>query len=67
MTSRFLKCRFCDAEAVAVFSLPAGCLVYPNDREQALCAQHIARATPLGTMIRIGGGFEARHCSDQSR
>jgi len=48
-----MKCRFCDEGAVAVFSLSAGCVCHPNDREQALCAQHIERATPLGTMTRI--------------
>jgi hypothetical protein len=35
---------------VAVFELSAGCVCYPVDREQALCMQHIVRATPLGTM-----------------
>jgi hypothetical protein len=43
-------CRFQCGPAVAVFEMSAGCICYPADREQALCMQHIVRATPLGTM-----------------
>ena len=45
-----VKCRFCKSDALAVFHLPRGCFCYPDDREQALCPQHIIRATPLGEM-----------------
>lgn len=43
-------CRFCGKAALATFSLPKGCMCYPDDREQALCPQHIISATPLGEM-----------------
>ena len=45
-----MRCRFCSAPAAATYALDAGCLCYPEDREQALCVQHIIRATPLGAM-----------------
>lgn len=44
-------CRFCWKPAVAVFSMPRGCTCYPDDREQALCMQHVVRANPTGEMI----------------
>lgn len=50
---RDLKCRFCDSPAVAVFRLDAGCACHPNDREQALCEQHVVKATPIGDMVLI--------------
>lgn len=48
-----MTCRFCGAAAVAVFALPRGCICYPDDREQALCPQHVIRATPLGGMTLL--------------
>jgi hypothetical protein len=48
-----MKCRFNDSEAVAVFAMSEGCVCFPDDREQALCMQHIVRATPLGEMTLI--------------
>jgi len=30
--------------------MSAGCVCFPGDVEQALCMQHVVRATPLGTM-----------------
>ena len=45
-----MTCRFCSAAAVAVFTLSDGCFCFPDDREQALCLQHIVKATPSGTM-----------------
>ena len=45
-----MQCRFCHHGAVAVFTLSDGCACFPDDREQALCAQHIVRASPLGSM-----------------
>jgi hypothetical protein len=47
------KCRQCDDAAVARFGLSRGCVVYPNDRRQALCAHHAFRATPLGSLDLI--------------
>lgn len=46
-----IKCRFCEEQAVGVFILDKGCACYPNDKEQALCEQHISKATPIGNMI----------------
>lgn len=45
-----VPCRFCGTPAVAVFELDAGCACFPDDRRQALCMQHVVRASPLGTM-----------------
>lgn len=47
------QCRFGDGDAVARFRLSRGCVCFPDDREQDLCCQHIARATPLGTLELI--------------
>ncbi len=45
-------CRFCpDVLAVAEFSMDQGCFCFPEDRRQALCLQHIEKATPLGSMV----------------
>jgi hypothetical protein len=44
------SCRFCDSKPVAVFAFDSGCVCYPEDRRQALCMQHVVRATPLGSM-----------------
>ena len=46
-------CRFCGEPAVAHYAMSAGCICYPNDREQDLCAQHENRATPLGRMVMV--------------
>jgi hypothetical protein len=43
-------CRFCSQPALALFNLPKGCACYPGDRQQALCAQHVITAEPLGEM-----------------
>jgi hypothetical protein len=49
-----ISCRFDHrAPADAIYALSDGCLCYPDDREQALCRQHIDRATPLGTMTLV--------------
>jgi hypothetical protein len=45
-----IRCRLCDSAAVARFRLPGGCWVYPEDREQDLCCQHIVKATPPAGM-----------------
>mgnify|MGYP001381459444 CR=1 FL=1 len=44
------QCKFGDGEAIARFSLPGGCLVYPEDTEQDLCIHHALRATPRNGM-----------------
>lgn len=61
-TTEDLGCRFCSSPAVAIFTMTEGCLCYPDDRQQALCMQHILRATPLGTMdleedLTVGNEF----------
>lgn len=43
-------CRFCGDRAVGIYSVPEGCFCYPDDREQALCPQHVIGATPIGGM-----------------
>src|SRR5438132_14028642 len=42
------KCRMCDSLAIGRFSLDRGCVVYPDDKVQNLCPQHVIDATPLG-------------------
>jgi hypothetical protein len=48
-----VPCRFCGTPSVGIYHLDEGCFCYPDDREQALCSQHVLRATPLGEMILI--------------
>lgn len=47
------SCRFCGALAVAVYVMSNGCVCFPDDKQQALCAQHAMRSEPLGTMEMI--------------
>lgn len=42
------SCRQCGVPAPYLVALTKGCIVYPNDFSQWLCAQHIDRLTPLG-------------------
>lgn len=42
-------CRFGDGPAIGRFRLDAGCVVFPDDREQDLCWWHAREATPLGS------------------
>lgn len=51
MTGR--ACRFGDGPAVGLFRLPGGCVVFPGDREQALCAHHALKATPLAGIMLV--------------
>jgi hypothetical protein len=37
-------CRFCSSEAIAGFSMDAGCTCHPDD------FHHVVRANPLGSM-----------------
>jgi hypothetical protein len=48
-------CRFCGAASIGVYAFDEGCLCYPDDREQALCPQHVVRATPLEGMRLLRG------------
>lgn len=63
--SELTPCRFGDGPAVAVFALSDGCACFPDDREQALCAQHALKASPIGAMtltkdLTVGAAFAAR-------
>jgi len=49
-----LRCRFRGhAPAVAVVATSSGCTCFPDDRIQALCAQHVISAEPLGSFELI--------------
>jgi hypothetical protein len=47
------RCRFEGSPAVAIYEMDEGCLCHPEDRQQALCMQHVERANPIGSMIRL--------------
>ena len=47
------RCRFCNAKVIARFALSAGCFVYPDDREQFLCAHHVVKATPIEGFLLV--------------
>ena len=53
MMHETVVCRFCDQPAVARFALPAGCAVYPNDREQDLCIQHVVNSEPIRGAVLV--------------
>lgn len=40
-------CRFDDQLMVAAVAVPGGCMCYPDDRQQFLCAQHFDRMSPI--------------------
>lgn len=42
-------CRFGDGPAIARFALDQGCIAFPDDRVQDLCAYHCRKAQPLGS------------------
>lgn len=42
-------CRFGDGAAVVKVRLDKGCVCFPDDREQFLCAHHLYKSTPLGS------------------
>jgi len=49
-----LRCRFGGhAPAVALVATSSGCTCFPDDRIQALCAQHVISAEPLGSFELI--------------
>jgi len=44
-----MKCRFgCNDPPIVRVRLEAGCVCFPDDKEQLLCAQHLVCMTPLG-------------------
>lgn len=47
------QCRFGDGPAVARYHMERGCVCFPDDREQDLCAHHEYKSTPLGDMDMI--------------
>jgi hypothetical protein len=48
-----VPCSFGHGTAIARFSMPKGCVARPQDREQDLYLQHIAKAEPIGEMDLI--------------
>jgi len=47
-------CRFGDGyTAVARYRFSDGCVCFPDDKEQDLCAQHASDSWPHGSMERI--------------
>jgi hypothetical protein len=52
-----MKCRFGTERhtdtAVAVYILDHGCFCFPDDKIQALCAQHEHKSTPIGNMVLV--------------
>lgn len=47
-------CRHDGSPAVAVVETPSGCVAFPEDRQQFLCAQHV-----VSVWDGTGGDFEA--------
>ena len=47
-------CRNCGTPAVVVLDTPAGCVVFPNDRRMAVCAQHLRNWGFLDDGVTIG-------------
>lgn len=41
-------CKHCGGAAAVFVALTEGCVVFPDDHTQYLCAQHWYRLTPLG-------------------
>jgi len=48
-----VRCTMCNDLAVAVFSMPGGCVCRPDDRQQALCMTHALKSRPLAGMVMI--------------
>ena len=46
-------CRFGCGSAVAIYAMDEGCICHPEDKQQALCMQHVEKSTPLGSMMRL--------------
>jgi hypothetical protein len=59
MDDKPTKCSMCFDEAVAIYYLARGCIAWPDQTLQALCAHHEKRSQPLGGMellkdLRVG-------------
>ena len=49
-----VPCRFGDhSPAVGRYKTPEGCVCYPDDREQDLCAQHIIKDGMIGERVEL--------------
>ena len=46
-----VRCCLCGDEAVAVFSLPGGCVARPDLTEQPLCLHHAVRSQPRDGIV----------------
>ena len=55
MESKTEPCRHCGTPAVAHVAVPEGCVVFPDDRDQWLCAQHLSRLDDQGYVIAWAG------------
>ena len=55
------ECRFgCRDEAVVQVAVPEGCICYPDDQTQWLCAQHYFKLMqnfdgPVEVLVRVNG------------
>ena len=65
-----IPCRFldrgCKHPAVAVYYLPAGCVCW-KDPVQALCWQHVEKATDIGGMTKLAQLIEIEIVKGTSR
>lgn len=59
-------CRLCDDKAVALVAMDAGCVCFPDDRAQWLCAQHLVISEPLGSFETIYGWLGPGYSSEKS-
>ncbi len=51
---RVVPCRFGDeSPAVGRYETPQGCVCFPNDRTQDLCAQHVIKDGLIGAGVRL--------------
>lgn len=48
-----IHCRFGCEEVIGIYSIPEGCLCFPDDKEQALCAQHLYKAESSGPIEKL--------------
>jgi len=51
---RIVPCRFDhNTPAVGRYKTPDGCVCYPDDREQDLCAQHVIKNGMIGDRVAL--------------
>ena len=54
VSEQTVPCRFGDsAPAVGRYRTPEGCTCYPDDREQDLCGQHVAKDGMIGSGVEL--------------